>query len=83
MIEVVMPSGPTFDASVVDVASLRFGPGHAKPAYNSLTDENGARALIAAFRLPESKVAPGALNACVTGFQNDGIPFEGCDLVKH
>ncbi len=66
-------------ATRTDEASLRFGPGGAKPvAIDQESDD-----LVIAFRSADIKVRPADLNACLSGQREDGVPFEGCDLLKH
>jgi hypothetical protein len=81
-IEVVLHTDRTFDAAKADPASLRFGPKKAAPVASRLETVDGVPALVAKFRRADAGIQGGAVvSACLAGFQKDGIPFEGCDLI--
>ena len=66
------------DGAKVDRASLRFGPGSARPV--SIQAEGTGLAM--RFRAGETGIHSGDLNACLSGKRVNGVPFEGCDLLK-
>lgn len=67
-----------FDAAHTDLASLRFGPGGAEPVTALLDGPD----LVMSFRSAETGIRPGELNACLSGRRENGVPFEGCNLLK-
>jgi hypothetical protein len=81
-IDVVLKSGASFDAAQTDVSTLRFGPGGASPVTSRLESPASNADLVARFRTSDTGIPPTAVNACLRGVQKDGIPFEGCDLMK-
>ena len=78
----VLSGNASVDASRVDTASLRLGPNGAAPASVRRRKGTGGTELVLEFRLADTGIRPGDLNACLRGREDDGIPFEGCDLLK-
>jgi hypothetical protein len=80
-LEVVLKTEASFDAAKADVATFRFGPKNAKPVATRVEEIEGRSAVVATFRR-EDTGTQGAVSACLTGRQTDGVPFEGCDLLQ-
>jgi hypothetical protein len=73
--QVTLHGEPHFDVNRVDRASLRFGAKGIAVGAGSLRDSD----LVVTVRATD--IAPGTVSGCLAG-QLDGVPFEGCDLVK-
>ncbi len=77
----------SFDVADVDVMTLAFGPDGAPfdhshgPHFEDLNGDS-LTDLMAHFRIEETGIAFGDMEACVTGETLDGTPFEGCDAVR-
>jgi CSLREA domain-containing protein len=77
----------TFDVAEVDVTTLTFGPDRASfdhsqgPHYEDV-DGDGFTDLMAHFRIEETGIAFGNMEACAGGELLDGVPFEGCDAIR-
>lgn len=70
---------PTFDATKLDVSTLRFGPGGAKPANNVLQVRPAD--VRANFSIPESGIRRTDTAALLTGKLLNGTPFAGMDTI--
>jgi len=81
VLEVTLRSDSTFDATLADPATLRFGPNHAQPAATKVVTVDGRSNLTMQFRPADAGIQPGYVSACLTGQLRDGVPFEGCDLL--
>jgi hypothetical protein len=82
-VEVAIRGDANFDLDRVDPATLRFGPGHAAPASFQRRKPAEGGEMVVKFRLADTGIRPGDVNACLQGLQTDGVPFEGCDLLHH
>ena len=77
----------SFDVADVDVTTLAFGLDGASPDHSQgphFEDLNGDvfTDLMVHFRIEETGIEFGDMEACVTGETLDGAPFEGCDAVR-
>jgi hypothetical protein len=86
VIPVAILTTPTFDASVVDPASLGFGPArvaeeHGKGHFEDV-DGDGDTDLVLHFRLQSSGLLRDSTEACVQGSMKQGIGVKGCASVR-
>jgi hypothetical protein len=71
----------------VDVATLAFGPDGAPfdhshgPHFEDLNGD-GLMDLMSHFRIEETGIEFGDMEACITGETLDSTPFEGCDAIR-
>jgi len=83
---------PGFHVADVDPKSLAFGPNGAPPRHDLLDpaafsdhtadfDGDGEDDLVLHFRTPETGIAMGDVEACLSGSTLHGLPFEGCDEI--
>jgi hypothetical protein len=77
----------SFDVAEVDVNTLAFGSSgapfdHSHGPHFEDVNGDGLTDLMAHFRIEETGIAFGDMDACVTGETLDGSPFKGCDAVR-
>jgi hypothetical protein len=84
VIPVAIISSSTFDATMMDPASVRFGPGEARSTSSRLEEVNGDGLpdLIMHFRTQQAGIQPGDTQACLTGQTRSGTPIQGCDTIR-
>lgn len=78
MLAVTLQAGNGFEPGQADPQSLRLGDRQVPPV--RITEIGGA--LLLYFRREEITPRHGEMNVCLTGTLRDGIPFEGCDLLR-
>ena len=92
LIPVALLGSDTFDVADADVSTLTFGPDEASPVFDLTNrwfywlahwdvNHDGLKDLLAYSRTPETGIALGATEACLTGEKVNGMPFEGCDVI--
>ena len=77
----------SFDVANVDVTALAFGPSgasfdHSHGPHFEDVNGDGITDLMAHYRIVETGIAFGDMEACVIGELLDSEPFEGCDAVR-
>jgi hypothetical protein len=87
IIPVAILGSEEFDVTRLDPETLGFGPAGAAPAHRGgghFADVNGDGHLdfLSHHRVGETGLAPGDMEACVTGETLVATPFEGCDAVE-
>ena len=83
MIPVAILTTPAFDATTVDVSTVRFGPGNASEAHGighpEDVDGDGDIDLMLHFRTQDAGIACGDTSATLTGETTGGQAIEGTD----
>jgi hypothetical protein len=84
---VVLHGSESFDVELVVLDSLAFGPGGAplvgndNPPVSDINDD-GFLDLFCKHAVPETGIAMGDVEACLTGETNEGVMFEGCAPIR-
>jgi len=85
-IPVAILSSPVFDATSVDISTLRFGPGAAMPIANAtdLTDVNGDGLIdvVVHVRTQDTRISCSDTSLSVTGNTHDARMLEGSDFIR-
>lgn len=86
VIRVAILTTADFDASTVDPDSVRFGPAGAIEAHGrghaEDVGDDGDLDLLFHFRIRDTGIALGDVQACLMGQTFDGTAIEGCDAVR-
>jgi hypothetical protein len=85
VIAVALLGTESFAVGDVDETTLAFGPGGAPPVQpGARRDVNGDgwQDLVSHYRIPETGIAAGDLEACLAGETGEGEAFTGCDAVR-
>lgn len=86
LIPVAFLTIPGFDATQVDVATVRFGPNKATETHNKGhledVDGDGDIDLMLHFKTQETGIKNSDTQACLTGTTLSGILIHGCDSVR-
>jgi hypothetical protein len=84
VIPVAILSTNSFDASIVDQASLRFGPGHASAEDDGHFEDvnrDGEPDLVLRFRTQDAGIECGDTSVSIRGQTLTGIAIEGRDSI--
>jgi probable HAF family extracellular repeat protein len=73
-----------FDATIINVSTIQFGPGSARPVHAALEDVDGDTDwdLVLHFKTWDSRIACGDTEATLTGKTMEGVSFTGTDSIK-
>lgn len=84
VVAVALLGSEALDVALVDVASLGFGPEGAPAVHSDRrdVDRDGHLDLVTHHRIPETGIAFGDAEACLSGRTLDATPLGGCDAVR-
>ena len=84
VIPVAILTTGSFDASVIDPSTIKFGPNNADAVKSSLQDVDGDGDLdmVLHFKTQQTGIACGQTSATLKGQTLAGIPIEGSDSIK-
>jgi hypothetical protein len=76
-----------FDVNEVDVTTLAFGPSgapldHSRGPHFEDANDDGFLDVVSHYRIEETGIVFGDMEACLRGERLDGTPFGGCDSVR-
>ena len=84
VIAVVIYTTDGFDATTVDVSTVKFGPSEAAPVHYAYedVDEDGDTDLVLHFRTQEAGISAYDTSVTLTGETDSGTAFTGTDTIK-
>jgi len=87
ILPVAILGSATVDVADVDATTLAFGPrgaglAHYRGPHFEDVDGDGLTDLLGHFRIENTGIEFGDMEACVTGELLDGTPFQGCDSIR-
>jgi hypothetical protein len=84
VLPVALLGSETLDVTQVDAATLAFGPEGAPSVHTHVgdLDGDGHPDLLTLHRVPETGIALGDTEACLSGATLDGTPFSDCDAIQ-
>jgi hypothetical protein len=85
VIPVAILSASGFDATTVEVSTVRFGPAGALAVTGVGAEDvngDGLADLVLHFQTQQTGITAGQTQACLTGTTLDGTDIEGCDRIR-